>query len=254
MTNRVLAALDGYATEGGYDVSGGLATCYSPVVALGRVEGPGEARGLWPDFAGVVEAARQAGTGLRITPEWTRVEPRPGEVNRGALETYAALVSRARTAGLEVTVCLVDAVWPAWCGQEAWLLPWVVDALFEHAHRVAEAIPEVPIVVMADAARLIDGGFLESLLPPWRRRASREADYAHHHMGQLLERLRATPLGGRLVGNWRTVSPAAFRAGDAGGGVDEIHVTSLLAGAGPTSARGLFEIIDGEWVPTDARR
>jgi len=253
VTERVLAALDGYATEGGYDQAWGIATCFSPVVSLGRQPAPGAGVGLWPAFAGVVEAAQRAGVGLRITPEWARVEPRRGVVDHEALATYAGLVTRARNVGLDVTVCIVDAAWPAWGGQEAWLLPWFYEVLGEHVRRVAEAIPDVPLIVLADPGRTIEGGFRESLGPPWRRRARTEADYALHQFGTFIDSLHEDEtLRPRLLASWRTV-PAALHPAPADVVADEVHVTTLVTGAGPTTRDGLYDVVDGVWVPRPTR-
>ena len=79
---RILAALDGYAVEGGLDTPDGPATCYAPTIALGRHAGPGPGEDLWHDYESVVDAARAlAIDGLRLSVEWARVEPHPGEID-----------------------------------------------------------------------------------------------------------------------------------------------------------------------------
>ncbi|HEV2426880.1 MAG TPA: hypothetical protein VGS61_01535, partial [Acidimicrobiales bacterium] len=158
-TTRVLATLEGYSVEGGLDVAGGPATCFAPTIALGRHPGPGDAAGLWRGYEEVVDAAAGHGvTGIALGVEWARVEPHRGAVDAAALARYAAVAERARSLGVDVTVTLVDAAWPAWLGLEAWLLPWVVPHYLEHAARVAAALPGARLVAFADPRGLVDRG------------------------------------------------------------------------------------------------
>ncbi|MHB1089182.1 MAG: family 1 glycosylhydrolase, partial [Acidimicrobiales bacterium] len=174
MTRRPLlfATLDGYALEGGYDRAYEPSTCYRATIALGRHAGPGDALGLWRDYELVLDLAKQLGLdGVRLSAEWARIEPRQGEVDQRALERYGEVVRYANEIGLGVSLALIDACWPSWLGLEAWLLPWVVPHVLEHARRMVSHFDTdiTGVVVFADADRLVDGGYLEGTSPPWRR-------------------------------------------------------------------------------------
>ncbi len=256
---QILAALDGYAVEGGLDVSDGPATCYAPTIALGRHAGPGAGEGLWADYESVVDASRAlAIDGLRLSVEWARVEPRPGEIDDRAFERYDRLVRHARSHDLLVTVALVDRAWPSWLGPEAWLAPWVRERLVDHAREVVARLPLLTgVVVAADPAWLV-AGYLEASAPPWRRRARRDARDVRENLAQVRARLAEDDrVGPRLVGAHRDVSLGsrvdlgALRAA----GVDEVHLRSLVAGRGPTAARaGLLVRVGGSWSPGPAAR
>jgi beta-glucosidase/6-phospho-beta-glucosidase/beta-galactosidase len=253
----VLATLEGYSVEGGFDRPHEPATCYVPTIALGRHDGPGDAQGLWTHYERVIDLAATIGLGgLRINVEWARVEPRREEVNASALERYGHVVAHARKLGLHVTVAIVDAVWPSWLGMEAWLLPWVVPHVIAQARRVVTHIgdDDVRVAVFTNPDELVTSGYLNKMAPPWRRGASDDAASARTQIGEILRQLREDPLvGPRMVGSTRTIdlnlSPEEIsRARGAAHECEEIYVRSLVRGNGPTAASaGLLEQQNGEW-------
>ncbi|MGH9019872.1 MAG: hypothetical protein ACRDV0_02515 [Acidimicrobiales bacterium] len=255
---RVLATLEGYAVEGGFDQQWCPATCFAPTVALGRHAGPGDADGLWVDYESVLDAAADANVaGVRLTIEWARVEPARGRVDEAALVRYRDAVAHAEGRGLSVTVALVDAAWPGWLGQEAWLLPWVVPHVIGHARRVAESLSGLNsrVVVFADAGRIISRGFVDGVAPPWRRGARDDARRAAAQVAEIDAALSRDPVvAPLLVGRWRTVNLDNLGEGSDHSDVDELYVRALVAGAGPTkSSRGLLERAGDSWVVADAR-
>jgi hypothetical protein len=160
---RLFVTLEGYAVEGGFDRPGGPATCYSPTIALGRHPGPGAADGLWRHYEDVLDLVPELGVaGVRLNVEWARVEPRADEVDESALRRYLDVVGHARSLGLDVTVGLVDAVWPSWLGQEAWLLPWVAPYAHAQIERITEELRRDDVVgakvVAASTVVTLDAG------------------------------------------------------------------------------------------------
>ena len=144
--------------------------------------GPGAADDLWREYETVLDFVPEMGfDGVRLTLEWARIEPRAGEVDDAALARYREVVRHARSIGLGVTIALVDAVWPAWLGQEAWLLPWVVPHVLAHARRVVEYFGDdiTGVLVFAQPEELVTMGFLKASAPPWRRSALSSAGFAH---------------------------------------------------------------------------
>lgn len=242
--------LEGYAVEGGFDRPYEPATNYSPTIALGRHAGPGGAEGLWDDYEKVIDLAASMGlAGVRLTLEWARIEPRRGRVDSSALDRYVNVVRHARRLGLDVTVVLIDAAWPSWLGLEAWLLPWVVPHVLAHARRVAERISGdvTGLVVFANPALLVEGGFLRGEVPPWRSRQVEDARAAKAQIERIVRELgNDDALAPLLVRSSAQVSLelppaqiAAFR--DRTTDLDEVYARSLVRGRGPSaSARGLL--------------
>lgn len=257
----MLVTVEGYAVEGGFDRPGAPSTCYAPTIALGRHDGPGEAEGLWSRYETLLDAAAALGLGgVRLDLEWARVEPRRGEVDEEALARYLEVVARARSLGLSVTVALVDAAWPSWLGLEAWLLPWVEPVVAAHARRVAAAIADasVRLVAFTDPQGLVSRGYLEATAPPWRRGAVREARFARDQLGRIAAALASDDVVAPRLVVATTLSlddgAAAITSARSVPHVDEVHVRSLLAGHGPTrAARGLLAR-DGEGWRVDAPR
>jgi beta-glucosidase/6-phospho-beta-glucosidase/beta-galactosidase len=257
---RLLATLEGYAVEGGFDRAHEPSTCFVPTIALGRHEGPGDALGLWRDYEQVIEVAATLGLdGLRITMEWARIEPRRGVVDDAALERYAQVARFAHGLGLRVTVALVDAAWPSWLGQEAWLLPWVVPYTIEHARRVVTHLDDVVdgVVVFTNPDDLVANGYLNEMAPPWRRGASDDAASARIQLDEILRQLLADEtVGPKLVSATTTLSLdltsdefAGARA--AARGCDEIYVRTLVRGRGPSAGPpGLLERHENSWSPS----
>jgi len=251
----LLATLDGYAVEGGFDVPGGIATCYSPAIGLGRLAGPGEAANLWRDYElAIAEVPALGLDGIRLTVEWTRVEPRGGVVDVSAWERYRDVVRFAKSLNLYVSVAIVDSVWPAWLGAEAWLMPWVRTAFSQHLDRFAEYLGgEVDSVVpFTHGPDLVESGFLRGTIPPWRKRERADAADARLSVAALIDSVSVHGVLGPLVcidgreipaqlpdSAWPAVVSEARHA-------SEVYVKSLVRGVGPTSSTsGLATISDG---------
>ncbi len=252
---RIYATLEGYAVEGGFDRRGEPATCYAPMIALGRLAGPGDGDDLWRRYESVLDLVPALGfDGVRLNLEWARLEPRDGAFDEAALDRYLEVVTYAQAIGLAVTVALVDAVWPAWLGQEAWLLPWVVPHVLAHARRVVSSLPRgVRVVSFTQPAELVTSGYLAGTIPPWRQSALRDAGFAHAQVGAIIESLRADDLvGPHLVESNATTSldVAADELVELRETLDveELYVRSLVRGSGPTAAaRGLLAQHGDAW-------
>jgi hypothetical protein len=253
---RLLATVEGYAVEGGYDVAFAPATCFAPAVSLGQCEAPGEAANLWEDFELAVRHIPDLGfDGIRLSVEWARIEPRQGQVDERALARYGEMIAFAKSLNLHVTVVIVDQAWPAWLGQEAWLLPWVVPHFVGHVKRVVESFSDSAdnFILFANWAHLLNG-FTEASGPPWRRRAADDAYRAQVQLRKMTDLiLREESLAPRLVSEWYVVDAndakglAMVRAE---GSREEIHVRSILEGFGPTKCNaGLLTRDDAGFHP-----
>ena len=244
---RTLASLSAYACEGGLDGRYQPATCYSPVLALGHRRGPGDAQGLWQDYEAVLDLAAElqlAGVCLEVS--WARLEPRRGRRDEAALSRYGEVIAHARGRGLFVDVAAIDAAWPAWLGQEAWLLPWAVPVAVDYVSWLTTGLSADSWSVFA-ARDALTRGFLDANAgPPWRRGAREDALSASRNLDAIANSIAA-------VNDVNFVSSVNVELDDVMGttvlGVDEIHVRSLVRGAGPlSSARGIVARRGTEWV------
>jgi beta-glucosidase/6-phospho-beta-glucosidase/beta-galactosidase len=254
--NRLLVTLEGYAVEGGFDRVGEPMTCYSPTIALGRHAGPGNADGLWRNYETVLDFVPALGVdGVRLTLEWARIEPRRGMVDEAVLARYGEVIRYARGLDLDVTIAIIDAVWPSWLGLEAWILPWTVPYVLDHARRMVETFSEwaTGFLAFTQSNELVTRGFLTGKAPPWRESALNDAAFAHAQIERIFSSLREDELVGRRLVPSSAVTTLDVAAEDLSEArrshdVAEIYVRSLLRGAGPTSvAQGLLVQHGSEW-------
>jgi beta-glucosidase/6-phospho-beta-glucosidase/beta-galactosidase len=253
---RLFVTLEGYAVEGGFDQVGEPATCYSPTIALGRRAGPGTADDLWHHYENVLDFVPGLGfDGIRLSVEWTRIEPRADEIDTAALSRYLEVVRYARSLGLDVTVALIDAVWPAWLGQEAWLLPWAAPYVLAHGRRVVEYFGDhiTGLLAFAQPNELVARGYLSASAPPWRRSALSDASFAHAQIGRIMDELREDDVvGAKLVTSSAVMTldgaPEDLVAARSTFAGSEIYVRSLVRGTGPTSvSAGLLVQRANQW-------
>lgn len=249
----VLATLEGYNVEGGFDRPREPATCFSPTISLGRHAGPGEADGLWRDYEEVLDVAVTLGLdGVRLGIEWARLEPHRGEFDDAAFERYHEVIGHARSLGLRVSVAAIGEVWPAWLGLEAWLLPWVAPRVATYVRHVVSAFGDDvdSLTLFTDGEGVVRRGFLDGTAPPWRRGARLDYESATTQVTRIAAELAEDPaIGPHLVHRTCTINideDALAQALDSD--VTEVYVRSLVKGKGPTAAPGgLLVKHGGEW-------
>ena len=254
----MLATLDGFAVEGGFDVAYGPSTCFLAASRLAMCATPGDAEGLWESYERVIDLVPGLSLdGVRLTLEWARLEPRRDRIDATAIARYRRALAHARSLGLRTTVVAVDAAWPAWLGAESWLLPWVTPVLQRHAKFLAREFGDLidALVLFARPQEMIDLGFLHGAAPPWRQGASRDAASASERIERVCEFARedadvAPLLLAKFVEIPVVRSPQALSMLiDAGATASEVHLRSLVRGAGPTaSATPLLERHGTSWV------
>jgi beta-glucosidase len=140
----------------------------------GRVaESCGRAAGSWERFRDDVDLACELGLGIyRISTEWSRIEPRPGEFDEAAIDRYAEWLGYARERGLKTMLVLWHFTNPRWLTEEgAWR--WSeAPAMFEaFVRRVAPKL--APYVdwwaTINEANTYANLGWLRGEWPPGRR-------------------------------------------------------------------------------------
>ena len=79
------------------------------------VEPSGDACDSWHRYEEDVELVRSLGlNAYRFSLEWARIEPRPGEIDRGAIEHYRGLIEACRARGIAPVVTLHHFTLPLW--------------------------------------------------------------------------------------------------------------------------------------------
>src|ERR1051326_3766117 len=129
-----------------YQVEGNDPCDWTEWERAGRTRGEpcGDAGGSWQRYEEDAELAAAAGANaFRFSVSWSRVEPRLGRYDDGALQRYVRLVDKLHAVGLEPIVTLFHYTHPLWFHAET---PWTSTASVERfaalARRVTEAFGE----------------------------------------------------------------------------------------------------------------
>lgn len=135
---RFGVATAGFQVEGHYNGPGEPANNWKAWELSGRVEPSGIALDFWDDHERHLDAAVAAGCdAYRLSVEWARCEPVPGEIDTDALARYRAILEACTARGLRPLVTLHHFTHPAWLGAEYWL---AVDAPERFAQWVRTAL------------------------------------------------------------------------------------------------------------------
>jgi beta-glucosidase len=105
----------------------------------------GRACDWWKNAERDFDLARQMGlNALRLSLEWSRIEPRPGEWDARALARYRQMLQGLRERGIEPMVTLHHFTHPIWLeGRGGFLMPHVVEHFMEYTRRVVEALGDL---------------------------------------------------------------------------------------------------------------
>lgn len=104
----------------------------------------GDSTNWWDLNVAARDFDRAADLGLnamRISVEWSRIEPEPGSFNREALGHYCEMVGLLQERGMEPMVTLHHFTDPLWLGREGgWENPLVADYFARFTERVVDAL------------------------------------------------------------------------------------------------------------------
>lgn len=170
--------------EGHCTVSDWWEFCQQP----GRVKGgdtPHPACDVWNRFEGDVDLHRRLGANAhRMSVEWARIEPEPGQWDTEALERYRRMIGALRDASVEPMVTLHHFTLPGWLGRDGGLLNREYGVRFERfAVRVLESLGDLVNrwVTINEPNVLATMGYLLGTFPP-ARRDPRQAVRAHESL------------------------------------------------------------------------
>jgi beta-glucosidase len=80
----------------------------------------------------------------RLSLEWARIEPAPGEVSRATLDHYRRVLTSLRTHGIASYVTLHHFTLPRWLAERGgWLAPDAVDRFARHCALVADELGDL---------------------------------------------------------------------------------------------------------------
>lgn len=184
-TFRFGVTTSGFQVEGGYNGPGEPANNWAEWERAGVVEPSGSALDFWHSYDEHFSRAASLGCdSFRLSVEWSRVQPAPGEVDRSALDRYAAILSAAANRGLEPVVTLHHFTHPGWLGADFWLgldapdifAGWVtvaVERLRDHCRRWV-TVNQPNVCAM--------NSYVTGVFPPGRRLATGAAVRCIDHL------------------------------------------------------------------------
>jgi beta-glucosidase len=114
--------------------------------AEGRVPASSDGNGFRTRYADDLALLAEHGLAHhRLTVEWARLEPRPGEWDGDEVAHLRRVLTAARDTGIEPWVCLLHGTAPGWFtdDQRGWLDDKAVLVWARHVDRVAEALGDL---------------------------------------------------------------------------------------------------------------
>jgi beta-glucosidase len=155
-----------------YQVEGGDPCDWTDWEAAGKTKGGacGDAVGSWERYEDDVALAAEAGANaFRFSVSWSRVEPRRGGFDEGALARYRRVVDRMARLDVEPVVTLFHFTHPRWFhGETPWTSPASVEAFARFARATAEALGPAArcYTVLNEPLVFLLGGYLDGAIPP----------------------------------------------------------------------------------------
>lgn len=114
-------------------------------------------------------AAEMGLNSLRLSVEWSRIEPEPGVFDRAALRQYAGMIDLLRARGLKPLVTLHHFTDPLWLTElGAWENPLIGDYFSRFAAQVVDALGDRVNFwcTINEPVVYTHSGFLEGIFPP----------------------------------------------------------------------------------------
>lgn len=105
----------------------------------------------------------------RLSIEWARVEPAPGEFSRSAIAHYRSVLEALRATGMRSFVTLQHFTLPAWFADEGgWLAPQALRRFDRYARRVMQELGDLIdfTCTINEPQMLALHGYLEGYFPP----------------------------------------------------------------------------------------
>jgi beta-glucosidase len=174
-----------------HQVEGNTDNQWSAWERAGKIKS-GDASGLacdwWHNAERDFDLARQLGlNALRLSLEWSRIEPQPGQWDQRALDRYRQMLSGLHARGLRPLVCLHHFTHPVWLEQAGGFLSPTAAQRFEaFAARVVEALGDLCQTWLTfNEPNVYAGlGYVVGEFPPGRKRDLPAAVHVLARMGE----------------------------------------------------------------------
>jgi beta-glucosidase len=155
-------------------VEGGIENDWSVWERAGKLKEPqtrcGRAAGHWERFYDDIPLIQDVGaSAYRLSIEWARVEPRPGEWDDEALKGYRERLEALVKAGIRPVVTLHHFTHPQWFhDQTPWHEPSSLGSWERYAKKCAELLEglDVAVTTINEPEVFLLGGYLSGLMPP----------------------------------------------------------------------------------------
>ncbi len=133
----------------------------------------GRACAWWADAEADFDRMAALGlNALRLSVEWSRIEPRPGEFDPAALERYAQMLQGLRARGIEPMVTLHHFSNPLWLAERGgWENPETIDLFVHFAGRVVDVLGPLCHLWCTINEPNVYGyaGYMQGIFPPGKR-------------------------------------------------------------------------------------
>lgn len=188
-------AISAHQVEGGQDNDW---TAWEPGhIADGTVSGV--ACDLWHRYDEDFALAASLGTNaFRLSFEWSRIEPQPGQWNEAALQHYRTIVDSLRRHGLEPWITLHHFTNPRWFAERGgWARSDAPTLFATYCRKVVERFPDVRHwITFNEPEVLTELGYLAGYWPPQKKslfealRVRQHVASAHRLAYQTIHRLQ----------------------------------------------------------------
>jgi beta-glucosidase len=154
------------------------------------------------DFALLASLGQQA---HRVSLEWWRIEPEPGEWSRAAIEHYRRVLGCLSDCGLTAFVTLNHFTLPRWLAERgSWLASDMVERFERYCERVAAHLGDlIPYACTINEPQIVSFfGYMKGDFPPGRRsalewgRVTQRMIEAHEAAVRAIKGGRGAPLAG----------------------------------------------------------
>lgn len=152
----------------------------------------------------------------RLSIEWSRVEPRPGEFDQDAINHYRHVLESLRASGMEPLVTLHHFTNPAWfAGRGGWVRSAAPRVFARYARHVVSALADLARywITINEPTVYVSQGYLFGVWPPHRvdfvrgARALRGMALAHGQAYRAIHDVQPDAQVG-VAHHWRLFDPA----------------------------------------------
>lgn len=184
----------------------------------------------------------------RLSLEWSRIEPRPGEISHEAIKHYREVLTALHCLGLEPQVELHHFTNPQWfAAQGGWLSSQAPEKFSFYARAVIELLGEMAQTwfTFYDPLALSARAFRHAIWPPRRqnvlaaRRAEKNMAAAHRLAFGVIRRARPDARVGLSVDVFENPKASRFLSASSG----ECNIVGLNFGAAPVSSEILTQTL-----------